>query len=346
MSGARGNGAIDTMTKEENALLESMRNDTDAPETEVVQADAPEADVEIDVEDAPEASETPEIEQVEEGDPKPKKQVEGRISALTKQRKELEAQLATEREGRQKDAVERARLEERTRMIAEAVQAATTQPPAAPAPVELPDINTDPIGHFKALDAIRVQEANELKAIIHGFGEQQRQQQEGLQLVNWAKSQERDFGAREPGYLPSTDFLMKNRHDELTSIGITDFDKRQEIISNDLLDIARRSRADGVNFGERLYNLALGRGFKKPEPEAPKVPEIPPLDAKSDVLPDRAARAEQGRDNSVTIGGMGAPAPRTLTPQQIVDMPEAQFSKLMDSLKAKGPNAIRDLMGH
>lgn len=328
--------AIDVMTAEETALLNSMRNETEAPEVNDAPIEA--ADADTDIEDAPEAIETPEAEAAAEG--KPQSRYTKRVFELTeKARVAEEGRIAAE----QARAVSEGVVSERLRLLTEAAQSALQQqtpPPAAPA-VTIPDIETDPVGHFKTQFELQQKQLAEQNAILQGFAQQQEHARQVAELRAWGSAQEAEFSAKEPAYNEAMQFMLERRKVQLTAIGVSDPAAQQQVIANDITQIAIKSRSENANLGERLYKVAESYGYQKKAPE----PVIPPLEAGLPAA-DRAATAERGRANSTTIANVGASTPIGLTPDKIAAMPEAQFLKYVDDIKAKGGSALRDLLGH
>lgn len=341
MSGARS--AIDVMTAEDTALLDSMRNETEAPEVEVV--DLPEPDLddapEAEPDDAPAAAPEPGAEA------KPLSRTAKRIQELTVARDTARAEAAAEKQAR---AVSEGVVAERLRLLTEAANAAmqpTPTAPVAPPPIEIPDINTDPVGHFKAKLEIAERRDAERDAILQGFTQQQQQNQQAQEMWDWGRASEAEFSAKEPSYLDATQFMLERRKAQLAAIGIVNPSEQQQVIKSDIMQIAMKSRAENANFGERMYKVAEAFGYQKkaPEPAVATAPVIPPLDAGLPVT-DRVARVEAGRANSTTIATVGASTPISLTPERIANMSDAQFAKHVEALRAGNPAGLRDLMGH
>lgn len=324
MSGTRAVAGLDTMSPEDTALMNSMRDD--GPE--------PEADLDV----APEAAAAPEpddidteIEQADTPD-RTKTVPQQALHAEREKRKSAEAKAQA---AEMKAATEAAKFAERFEMLAQAVQAAAP-PAAAPAAPEIPDVSTDPIGHFKALYETTQKTLADQQAILTGFQEQQRQSAAVSELRNWGVQQEVSFEQQEPTYRDAMKFLTDSRHAELEAIGITDPATRNQLIAQDVTQIAQAARQQGVNYAERLYNVAVKRGFAK----AAAAPAIPALDA----VPDAVARVQRGRDNATTIGTSGAAPPAAMSPERIAAMPEKEFAAYLDKVK-QNPAALRQLMG-
>ena len=313
---------LDTMSAEDNALMASMRDEAPAPELEA----APEA-----------AAPEPEHKEAQEAADPTRTVPHQALHAEREKRKAAEAKAAA---AEQKAAVEAAKFAERFQMLAAAVQAqATPAAVEAPAAVEIPDVNTDPIGHFKALYEHTQKAVQEQSAILNGFQQQQKQAREVNELRAWGTQQEQAFMAQEPSYVAAMDHLRQSRHAELEAVGITDPAQREALIMQDVTQIAQAARQQGVNYAERLYNVALKRGFQK----ATETPAIPALDAAPPAL-DAIQRAQRGRDSATTISAAGTAAPVALSPERIASMSDAQFSAYISKIKGD-PAALRNLMG-
>lgn len=336
MSGARS--AIDVMTAEDTALLDSMRNDTEAPETEVVAAPDPEPEQDLD--DAPEAEESAAATPEPGAEPKPLSRTAKRIQEMTeKVRKAEEGRVAAE----QARAVSEGVVAERLRLLTEAAQSALQPPaPQAPPPIEIPDINTDPVGHFKARFEQSERQAAEQAAILQGFNQQQQQQLALAELRAWGSRQESEFSAREPAYADAMRFMIGRRKAQLVALKVPE-SRQQEVIAGDITQIAMKARSEGSNFAEQMWDVAASYGFQKKEPE-PAVPVIPPLSAGLPAA-DRAARAETGRANATTIANVGASTPVGLSVDRLANMPQKEWERYYNSIK-DDPTKLRDMMGH
>lgn len=324
---------IDTLDASDRALMAEMRaGDSAAPEADPAPLPEP---------DAAPAAELPAMDDADDhGDERAKTVPHQAMHAEREKRRAAEAKL---REVEQKAAVEAARVQERLKLLTEAVSAATAPPPPAPAAEpEIPDINVDPVGHFKAQFERTQKQLADVKAMQDGFQQQTRQQAQVADLRNWAVAQEQAFMQQEPTYQPAMDALKAGRHAELEAIGIADPTERERVILNDITAIAVKARQDGVSFPARLYALAQSRGWQKPAPveAAAASPAVPAMDAAPSI-----DRREQGRANSMTIGAVGQAPPPALTPEKIASMPEAQFAAYVEKIRKSDPGALRQLMG-
>lgn len=313
---------LDTLSPEETRLMENMRDDAPAPAASAAPEPAPAAEPTDLDDEAPDA-----------GDGRQKTVPHAQFHAANERRKAAEAKAAA---AEQKLAVEQARLAERLDMLTRAVTATT--PPAAAVEPEIPDIATDPVGHFQAQLALRDRKLAEQAAILSGMQEQTVQQRQISDLRNWGAASEMAFEAQEPSYRDAMKFLTEGRHAELEQIGITDPNERARIIGQDVANIAARTRQEGGDFAARLFAVAKARGFKA-------TPAVPALDAAPASIPEPAARIAAGRENSTTIGSAGSAPPARLSVEKIANMPDAQFAALVGKLKGD-PGAFRDLMGH
>lgn len=316
---------LDTMSAEESALLASMRDGTAAPEGA---ADEPVEDLDDTAPDA--VADTP-------ADGRSRTVPHAQFHAANERRKQAEAKAAA---AELKLATETARVQERIDLLMKAIQSAAPAEPAEPA-VEVPDVAVDPVGHFKALLGQTQKTVADQAAILKGFQEQQEQSRAVNELREWGLAQERAFTQQAPDFYDAMTFMREGRHAELEAAGVVDQMARDRIIAGDITQIAMKSREDGANFAERLYRVAEKRGYAK---RGAVAPVIPPLDAGT-PLPDAAARAQRGRENSTTIATVGSVTPPALTPERIASMSDAAFNAWVE--KARGnPAALRDVMGH
>lgn len=353
---------LDKLSPEEERLMESMRDDgPDLPEAEPAAAPpAPVAeDLEIDVPDEPEPA----------AGARPTTVPHAQFHAANERRKaaelktrEAEARAAAAEAAADKErAVTQARLDMLAR-IAETSAPAVAAPVADPAPVEeaLPDRNVDPIGYFEALTTRQAKQVESLTGMVRGLTEGQRQQQQLAELRQWGIQQETAFKQTNPDFDDAMTHMRRTRDEELKAIGVNDAAERQRIMNNDVTAIALRARQEGGNFAERLYGTALARGYAKkvadpapaaaaPAAAAPVASNgvaIPPLEVEPPAAPSaRAARIEQGRENSTTIGSLGSAPPAKLSVEKIANMSESDFAVFIKRYEGN-PAALRDLMGH
>lgn len=322
---------LDKLTPDEQRVFEAMRADDDAPAPDAAPsapepAAAPAPEPEIEIEDAPTA-----------GDESKQKLVpHAQFHAANERRKAAEAKAAA---AEQRAAVEAAKFAERLNLLTQAVAVANPAPatPSAPA-VEIPDIESDPVGHFQAQLRVRDQKIADMEAIMRGSQEQQQRIQQATELRNWGAAQEQAMMAQEPSYADAMTFLQTSFFRELAASGVTDPAAQREIMGQNVAQIAARARAEGASFPQRLYAMAEARGFQK-QAQAADVPtlETPPA-------LDQAARVAAGRESALTIGSIGAAPPTRLSPEKIANMSDRDFGILVGKLKGD-PAALRRLMG-
>lgn len=328
---------LDKLTPDEVKLMEAMRADDDGaiPLDDGVKKTLSRTAAK----DEPAAGVDPQIEIEDPVEPQQQNNTvpHQAFHAERERRKAAEARAA---EVEREKAADMARLQERLNTVIGIAQVAATPPAAAPVAEEaLPDVNTDPVGHFRAVSERQAKKLGDLEAILSGFQQRQQSAAQHQELRNWGAAQEAAFASTEPSYNAAMNHLTASRHEELAAIGVTDPAERQRIIAQDVTNIANRARQEGANFAERLFTLAVKRGFEKAAPTAAATPAIPALDAEPAV--DRTASA---RDNATTIGSLGAAPPTRLSVAKIADMNEAQFAALTERLR-KEPGALERLMG-
>lgn len=344
---------IDSMSADDNKLLDAMRAEeapppgSDTPEPtqrrapEPQTADAADA-VEIDDDtgdagdgaaDAPDAT------------GKTKLVPHAQFHAANERRKVAEKKAS---EAELRLATETAKVQTRLDILQAAWQASATPAPVAAVETELPDVNVDPIGHFSVRLAQAEAKAEASAAAVRVYQDRDQQQGQFAQLQNHARAQEMAFKAREPAYDEAMAFLTAARHLELEKIGVPDPSERARILGQNIVEIAARARQDGADFAERLFSLAEARGFKAKAPVvAPGATTvggiaIPPMEATIDA-PAAATRVANGRENSTTIGSLGAAPPTRLSVEKIANMGDAEFEALVSKM-TKGERM--NLLGH
>ena len=342
---------IDTLDDADLAAMAQMRASDDgaptiAPPADQDEARAPETAADDFAQGADQGADTAPARAIDPDDydfgAETQSNAEHRVpyGALAKERatrRELERKLA---ELEASKAADGARADERMKLLLAAAQGPQV---AAPAPVEdpLPDLDTDPIGHFKALSERQSGKLEALSAAVRAFEEQQRQEAQLADLRNWGAAQEQAFAKEEPTYNEAMNFLRQQRADELSKLGITDPVQQAQVLGQDLHAIAQQTRMVGGDFARTLYALAQARGFKKAAPVA----AVPPLNATLTADPAVAAeRLRRGQASAATLGTAGAAPGVRMTPEQIANLSEAQFGALIDKMRGD-PAALRQLLG-
>ena len=338
MSGSR-NG-LDEMTADETAEMEAMRT-ADADAEPHASAPEPQQDA------APEPEAPEEHEDTEPAPKRPGMVPHKALHAEREQRKAAEKALA---ELRTASAAETAKMNERFGMLQKLVEEATKPPPPAPpAPIEIPDFDADPKGYIqKSFEAMRreVEQSTGLARQIAESNlkqaeqtEQARQQQQAMQaLQNWGMAQERALEATDPTFPQAREFLLKHRDAELQALGVTDPAQRHQMVVNDAYAMAAQCAQQGLNFAERVRDIARARGF------VPAAPEPAPTAAPAADATARVAAAERGRDMALSLGASGGAPRGSLTPDKLASMNDAEFAATLAKLKTD-PGAMRALFG-
>lgn len=247
---------------------------------------------------------------------------EARKIALRRERqraKELETQLAAERETK-------ARMEERWRTMQDMAAAqwqeeqARARQPAADADPE-PDRYADPIGHNEW--ALRQQGAKiaafEQDAQRRQAAEQEQRQFQAVRGAFAAKAAE--FAAKEPAFKEAYDHLTQSRFNELVMMGFEPNVAQQTILREEAIIVAQWLQR-GENPAAKAFELAKLRGY------APKAPEPPAAVAQPGAEKVKLQAERNAAAASLSAAG-GAPPDNGLSLEDIARLPPDEFRKRM-----------------
>lgn len=267
----------------------------------------------------------------------------GAMHAEREGRKKAEADLATERAARAAETADRQKLETRLTAILEKL----TPKEEEPKPDVIPDKDLDPVGYVTATMNATGKSLETVQAELAALKERdqqtqhQRQQTEFVHgIISKAAAKETEFLATTPDYWDASNYLLQSRQDELSDLGYTP-QEIQGLIAVEKVAIADQALKAGKNPAEVVYGIAKRRGYTKAAPAGDDkgAPADGGAPAAGEDAGKRLAAAKLGQEQSASLSDVGGAAPRTLTVQALLEMPEAEFDKWM------GTKEGRALMG-
>lgn len=212
------------------------------------------------------------------------------------------------------------KLRGRLDALTEIAKAGIQQPKAADTAPQIPDINIDPVGHFRVkgeLDAKRIQA---LEAKLSEQDSRNQQTNNVQRVTQIAQAQEAEFVKGNPDYNAAAAHLLNIREAQLIAFGITDPAERANIRSQDAITIATAALARGENPAKVVYDMAVASGHKKAVPaEAAKA--AAPSEAEKVRM---AAKGQEAGQSLNQING-AANAPTTL--EALLKMDDNEFAE-------------------
>lgn len=388
-------------TPEEQAQFDSMRQDSPipgeggAPEAPAVDPAQPSPAVDPAVAAAPAAPQDG-ADDDDDDDPEPaatqpaaadgktpqqRRVAYGKYQRLKARAEKTAADLATEKAERTKDRETQARLDERLRLLNEAL---TAPPPAAEKTDEdpEPDAEKDIFGWvaWKKRDDIRLrQEVSDLR--------QGRQAESAdTELFNNYRQEAEVYAQREPNFVPAYQHLMRSRTIELAQyyygkdledpatppLTAQEITRIKTTVANEEKQLVAEAFKTGTSPAARVMAMARGRGFRPQAPgaangappangaaaTAPAVngaPQAAPAAAAPGALAngsgaapaapsvkDEIANIKNGQAAALSLSSGGGVPTSPLTPERLANMNEEDFGHLMDSLSE---TKIKELMG-
>lgn len=240
----------------------------------------------------------------------------GELQKERTRRQELERQLET------MQAVD-------ARIAALAARGAPPTAPAAPVEEAIPDIDEDPIGHFKAVVARQSRQIEDMAKFRQQQEEVGRNFQAQQEIQSWANQQLAAFVAETPDYLKAENHALTIRKAELAALG---FDEAQaaQAIRQDLAQIVMAAKQRGVNPAKLIYDIAKARGYSA----TPPATSVPQNGVDTERL-DTVARGQR-LGASVDQAGGGSPPPAAKgSAQWIANASEEDFLAWASSKEGK-----------
>lgn len=236
-----------------------------------------------------------------------------------------------------------ARVDERVRILSEAMQRpappAAAQPTAPVAPVAPPDPNEDIFGayrHLQAeLEALRTGQTQMTEAQKQAESEREAESERNA-VIGHYQNDVRAAVATDPTFADAYEHLFTGRVAELQfAAGLTQAQAvqaaREEEFQLVQSAIARRQSPAAL-----ILRMAKGRGF------APKAAEaVPTPAAPAETAQERASRIARGQESSLSLSAAGGSPAGEITLEMLASMSEADFAKLEKS----NPGRVRALMG-
>lgn len=197
--------------------------------------------------------------------------------------------------------------------------------------VEMPDMQTDPAGYVRALEAR-----------IEKFEEAQAQTAQLRQIDNAFENDEATFKSYTPDYDNASEHYARSRSQELLAFYTPE--QAQEIMMAEARQLAQEAWQRGMNAGELVYRMAMARGYT-PNTGAPaSVVDEAMRSVANDSLaaPSPAAvvaAAQQGQTvtRTLSVGG-GAATPAQMNAEALLSMSDEEFEAYL-KLGQKGANA-------
>jgi hypothetical protein len=233
----------------------------------------------------------------------------------------IRASVAKAAEERRKDAEKRAqeveakyaehmaRVQERLAMLVENRQTQEQKPE-----VQIPDINTDPLGHFQAKSAVLEKQLGEINEWRKGQEKTSEQQTAMTRVVEEVTRLEADFSRTTPDYADAMQHLKSTWAAEARVAGIPE----QMAIAARAREIAQLAARANRNPAELGYELAKARGYAKKAPGTGNGQQQGPT---LETLQRGIASSKS------TSAAPGRAAPGTPTLDALVNMDDDEFIK-------------------
>jgi hypothetical protein len=364
----------DAMSPLEHAQFEAMRNNTEIPETlpDVPITDkaitqepdaAAAAQVDLGTTTPPDPTDDPNDPDVEVADPKTgKTQKRVSIHKFNRLRAAADArekELNELRAARQQDADRFTRLDERMKILNEALAT-----PAGPQEQhEEEDVAPDPekdIFGYVAWQGRQIAKAHEE---ISNMRNERMTEAEERSMAETYQTDAARFAQTEKGFASAYVYLIQSRDQELLAAGMTDKAERDRKIVAEEKGLVRAAIRDGQSPAQRIFDLAKARKWAPPaapaaaaavpakDPNAldaggkpaaaaaakPAAPAAPAVDVNAEI-----EAIKRGTAAAMSLSNAGGSAPSTLTPEILADMPQEEFNAIVNSLSRE---RIMQLMG-
>lgn len=212
------------------------------------------------------------------------------------------------------------------------------QQPQQAAP-QIPDFNTDPVGHLRAQNDLLQRQLQEVTGYLNGQNQQQQQftqqQQAQQQLMHTLTADENRFRAQAPDYDAAAQFLQQSRAAEYRALGMTDPMQIQQALNADVAAMVNISQRNGTSVAEAAYNLAKARGYKPAQAAVAAQPGA----AQQQDNAARLASISQGQQQSASLSQSGGAAPAPMSIEKLLAMDDAEFSKATGGMNWQKLNA-------
>jgi hypothetical protein len=332
---AKNNNAArlgEDFTPEESSALEADRSNT-AP---VEQAQAPVVQ-QAPVVTAPEGNLAPvegehqEGELGADGQPQQRRMVD--YGAMKEEREKRKASEKREREASEKLATLAGRFQILEQLASQAPRQQGQQQQAL-AEVVIPDIATDPVGHFQAQLAREQTQRQALEQRLQQ-NEQWRQSQEQnaqamnnvQQLTRIALAHESEFSKAQPEYQKAAAYVRDMRDAELAAMGYQDPAQRAQMIQNDALNIAAQALSANMNAAEVVWAIAQARGYK-PAAAASVAPKPQSVVPAANDATNKLKTVAKGQETGQSLGQVnGAPPAQETLPERLLAMSDKDFEE-------------------
>lgn len=192
---------------------------------------------------------------------------------------------------------------------------------AAQPEVQVPDKDEDPMGYyahqFENLERTVKQQQEHQRRIE----EEQKRAQQMNQFVSAYQQQAAEFAQEQADFSDAYRFLENSRITEYTAAGYTP-QEASRMLQEDEVALASRAWQDGVNPAERLYQMAVARGYS---PNA--VPEPAPQASKLESV-------EKGLKNAKSLSNAKSKSVTAKLDASMIDqMSDDEFDKYFSQMK-------------
>lgn len=242
----------------------------------------------------------------------------GELQRERERRQALEAEVSRAREQFERSNSEMRQMMQHIGRIA--------QPPQ-PQP-QMPDVNTDPVGFFRAQAEAHAREIAELRQFREQFEQQGQQQSQQTALVEAYRADAAQFAAKATDWEPAYNHFKQTVYDMAIDAGATPQQAMQELMQQEqrLVMTAMQNRRSPA---ETVYATAKRWGYK-------------PADAKANGAGQFEAM-QRGQAAAKTTSGGGSGRVGEPTVEQLARMTPAEFARIpphiVDKVMGKGSSS-------
>jgi hypothetical protein len=325
-------GLADEITAEEKAMFEGGTQE--AAEPAVEEPAAP-----VDTEPKEPAAEEPAAGEEEDNDGEEVLEQNGgrfiRHGAFHRERKlrqAAEKQMAEFQERIAREQSERARIDERLRILMEASQPQPQpgQPGAQGEQPKVPNPEEDPFAYMRYLE----DRLNAVTQQNQQVGETVQEEREHAALKTAFMTDAQRYAQQTPDFMSAYQHLMTARDRELSRLGMDNPHERADIIQREERQIVAECFRRGKSPSELIYDLAKDRGYAKPAPAPAAAPaaEAPAVTTAKPSAIAQVAAIKRGTEASKSLGSAAGGGTTPVTAESLAAMDEEEFHRVVSGM--------------